>query len=76
MDERPSTPSSGRDADRARDTDLARRRLLRLGAYAAPAVVGKLMLSGTVLAQSASCNPQTCFPNGGPCGPDDCPPRS
>lgn len=50
---------------------MARRKLLRLGAYAAPAVIGKLVLSSAALAvPSASCNPQNCFPNGGPCGPN------
>jgi hypothetical protein len=33
-------------------------------------VIGKLMLSSAASAQPpVSCNPQSCFPNGGPCGP-------
>jgi len=47
---------------------LARRKLLKLGAYAAPAVVGTLLLSGNANAKTS------CFPNGNcePCSP--CPP--
>ncbi|HEX9731001.1 MAG TPA: hypothetical protein VGG06_03335 [Thermoanaerobaculia bacterium] len=52
------------------EAQLARRKLLRIGVYAAPAVIGKLMLSSAASAQPpVSCNPQSCFPNGGPCGP-------
>lgn len=55
--------------------DRARRRLLRLGAYVAPAVIGS-MLTAQARAQTPSCGPATCNPNGGPCGPANCAPRA
>ncbi len=57
----------------------ARRRLLRLTAYVAPAVIGTLLIGRDVLAQTPSCSPKTCSPSScGPlqgCGPQTCKPR-
>lgn len=55
------------------DVDVvARRRLLKVMAYTAPAVVGTLLVSNDALAQPTSCPPNTgCQPN---CGPSVCNP--
>jgi hypothetical protein len=53
--------------------DEVRRRLLRIAIYTPPAVIGAIALSQSGC-QPASCGPQQCHPNGGPCGPDSCPP--
>ncbi|HSI03826.1 MAG: hypothetical protein ACAI38_11990 [Myxococcota bacterium] len=49
---------------------LARRALLKLGVYVAPAIVGTLMLSSKPVAAQASCGPQACKPAAS-CGPTD-----
>jgi hypothetical protein len=53
----------------------ARRRLLRLGVYIAPAVLGTLLIGRDALAQVASCGPAGCRPNTSPCAPSPCRPR-
>ena len=53
--------------EKAESIALARRRLLKLGAYVAPAVVGTLLLSGN--AKAASCFPQTLCNPCAPCNP-------
>ena len=52
-----------------------RRNLAKLAVYAAPAIIGTLLISRDAMAQPVSCNPATCNPNGGPCGPQNCNPR-
>ncbi len=57
------------------DEQRARRRLLKMTAYVAPAVIGTLLIGRTALAQTASCAPTRCLPNIGPCQPQSCKPR-
>ena len=56
---------------------IARRKLLKLGVYAAPAIIGTLLISPDAHAQTASCGPTQCAPtpcNPVPCAPLGCPP--
>jgi hypothetical protein len=56
--------------------DEARRLLLKLGVYVAPAVLGVMSVSRPAGAQAKpSCNPSQCHPHGGPCGPNSCHPH-
>ncbi len=62
--------------------DEARRRLLKLVVYGAPAILGTLLVSGDARAQTPSCTPagcapnSSCLPNTDPgCGPAACKPR-
>ena len=57
------------DVGEASQTDQARRKLLKIGVYAPPLIVGSLLLSRDALAQTASCAPATCVP-ASPCQPD------
>ncbi|MCI0342914.1 MAG: hypothetical protein L0216_17535 [Planctomycetales bacterium] len=50
---------------------LARRRLLRLGAYLVPAILGTFAVTRT--AEALSCLPQYCGPTP-PCQPNTCQP--
>jgi hypothetical protein len=53
--------------------EAARRRLLKIIAYTAPAVVGTLLVSKDASAQPSSCPPNAgCQPN---CGPASCKPH-
>lgn len=54
---------------------IARRKLLKLAAYTAPAVIGSLLVSQDALAAQVSCNPPPCTPRN-PCGPSTCKPRT
>jgi len=61
--------------------DVARRKLLKIGIYMPPAIIGSLVL--TQGCQPASCNPtQTpcgptnCHPVINPCGPQQCNPQN
>ena len=56
--------------------DATRRRLLRMGAYVAPAVIGVLTVGGGGCQPVASCNPNRCMPRTQPCGPDGCNPNN
>lgn len=64
----PSTATRGPGGDAA----IARRKLLRAGAYVGPAILASLV-SRSAFAQQASCAPVLCNPNnctpGTPCGP-------
>lgn len=75
--EPPRPPANGDEA-------IARRKLLRAGAYLAPAILGAL-LSRSAFAQYPSCSPAMCNPNlcgpgtepcgpAEPCGPNECTP--
>ena len=58
--------------------DPVRRKLLRIGVYTAPAIIGTLFISREAAAQT-SCGPQSCGvcpPEEGPCGPLSCGPES
>jgi hypothetical protein len=60
------------DADEKREEDLAvlgRRKLMKLGVYAAPVILGTLTISRAAQAGS----PLPCVPNGSPCSPDGSP---
>ena len=73
--------------DPAQDVVLARRKLLSIVAYVAPAVVSTLAVRHASAQPAPSCGPATCRPSGGgpcgpggtcgpdnPCGPDNCRP--
>jgi hypothetical protein len=70
---------SGDPTEAAPDLDAegeARRRLLRLGLYTAPVVLGTLLLGRNVAAQVyPSCSPNKCRPATTPCSPSNCRPR-
>jgi hypothetical protein len=66
IDEPPDAPKEEDGAT------IARRKLLRLTAYMAPAVLGTMLYSREAGAQPMSgCNPSQCSPNGGSCGPNN-----
>ncbi|HEY3451736.1 MAG TPA: hypothetical protein VGK67_35595 [Myxococcales bacterium] len=68
----PENEPEGSDAEK-----IARRKLLKLGAYAAPAIIGTLLISRDAQAQTISCGPGNCSPtpcNPVPCDPKGCPP--
>lgn len=68
-----SAPSDEKPAER--DIDRARRRLLAALVYAAPVIVGSVVVK-TAHGQVVSCAPNTCKPIGGDlCGPIACTPR-
>lgn len=69
QDERP------KKEERAEEVDKARRKLLRVLVYAAPAIVSTVVVK-PAHAQVVSCGPVTCPPLGGPCMPGGggCPP--
>jgi hypothetical protein len=50
---------------------IARRKLLKLGVYVAPTIIGTLLISGNAHAQ-ATCGPSDCHPV--TCDPKGCPP--
>jgi hypothetical protein len=54
------------------DYGRARRRLLKLGVYVAPAVITSLKLTPALAQAAPSCGPQVCGPN--VCGPNKCTP--
>jgi hypothetical protein len=55
----PPRPDGNSDVQ-GESVSLARRRLLRMGVYAAPVVVGTLLVSRKAMAQTTSCNPPCC----------------
>lgn len=67
-------PKTTPDPEAAGPEKLARRKLLKLAAYTAPAVIGSLLISQDAVAQ-VSCNPPPCTPRN-PCGPSTCKPRT
>jgi hypothetical protein len=81
----PEQGQAGPDPDAG--ADEARRLLLKLGVYVAPAVLGVMSVSRNAGAQvppscnpnlcnpGRPCNPGSCHPHGGPCGPDSCRPN-
>jgi hypothetical protein len=56
--------------DDAPSVDRARRRLLALGVYVAPAILGIVALQQAGCQPSPSCQPAQCQPNTEPCQPD------
>jgi hypothetical protein len=68
--EKDGPEEEGRGADAA--VSLARRRLLKIGIYTAPAIVGTLLLQRDAEAQSPTCDPYQCKP--APCPPKPCDP--
>ena len=53
--------------------DRARRRLLALGAYVPPTILGIIALQQAGCQPSPSCQPAQCDPAVDPCGPDENP---
>ncbi len=80
MEHKPLTPDEATAAgaepsgvlDDAAATRLARRKLLKLGAYAAPLIVGTLAARKAQAATCAPCGPAECNPV--LCGPPGCTP--
>ena len=84
----PDKPAT-KKAQQTEEVDKARRKLLRVLVYAAPAVVSTVVVK-PAHAQVVSCGPVTCPPLGGscmpqgggcpptgaPCGPSNCRPRA
>jgi hypothetical protein len=55
--------TDGLDSDnRSVGEKLDRRKLLKLGVYTTPAIIGSLFLSRNVSAQTGTCGPSTCHP--------------
>jgi hypothetical protein len=72
-------PAPAEHAEALDAEQLARRRLLQLTAYVAPAIIGTLLISRDALAAAPSCGPSSCAPNCAPrsgCAPQACKPRS
>jgi hypothetical protein len=79
MTKQPPQPSesSEPEPEGAEAEKIARRKLLKLGVYVAPAVIGTLLISRDARAQAPSCGPGQCAPepcNPVPCDPKGCPP--
>ena len=55
----------------------ARRRLLKIGVYSAPVIIGTLLFMTPSKAQAVSCGPTgQCGPDDGPCNPNTCNPEN
>lgn len=70
---RPEVPETSPEKAAEESEAIARRKLLALGVYVAPAIIGTLLLSPDAQAQTASCGPTSCQPT--PCNPVPCDPR-
>lgn len=70
------------DATGTDGTAIARRKLLAMTAYVAPAVLGTMLYSSEAVAGTSTggppqgCMPDSCGPNAGGCQPSSCSPSS
>ncbi len=65
------------DHDEDEKIDRSRRLLMKSAVYAAPVVISFIQVNRAA-AQASLCGPQdpnSCVPDGAPCGPDACMPR-